>query len=353
MWEHPNDTTPLAAEDQDVPSIASVHQDAPPDASVGQDAPPDASVGQDAPPDASVGQDAPPDASVGQDAPPGAPDMPPAPAPDTVADEGARKPQRGRPRIRLEELEAGRVFRGKVVGLAKFGAFVDIGAVTDGLVHLTEFGGKRARKPEEALALGEEVEVWVKDVDLSGNRISLSMRKKPQNAIRDLRAGDVLTGVVTSTTDYGVFVDIGSETEGLVHISEISSGFVQKPSDVVKAGDAVEVRVKDVDLGRERISLSMVGLASDTGGEVGGAEAREPADGSAQDADGPEEGEERRPTVVELALRRALGDADDEGGSEDEPGEPKTPERRGERQQSLGEIYERMLAEYRSSRAED
>lgn len=277
----------------------------------------------------------------------------PAPEPGSDAEsaapsESGKRAQRGRPRLRLDQLEVGRVCQGKVVGLAKFGAFVDVGAVTDGLVHLTEFSGKRVRKPDEAVALGDEVEVWVKEVDLAGNRISLSMRRKPKHSIRDLQPGDVLSGVVTSTTDYGIFVDIGSDTEGLVHVSEMSSGFVQKPSDLAKSGDAVEVRIKEVDLGRERISLSMIGLANDVGLQAEAPDTDAVNAPVAEEPDEPAQPEEHRPTVVELALRRALGDAG--------PGEADKPRsgsrrsaRRGERQ-SLGEVYERMLTEYRNTR---
>lgn len=274
-------------------------------------------------------------------------ELPTAGEPEAAAEPDAEaKPRpRGRPRLKLEDLQAGQEYHGKVVGLAKFGAFVDIGAVTDGLVHLTEFSSKRVRKVEDLVALGDEVDVWVKDVDLNGNRISLSMRKKPKHAIRDLRVGEVLAGVVTSTTEYGVFVDIGSDTEGLVHISEISSGFVQKPSDAVSPGDAVEVRIKDIDLSRERISLSMVGLANDVGLDAAPAMA---VASEAEEHEAMAEPEERMPTVVELALRRALGELEEE---EVEAVDEELDEDEAENE-SLGEIYERMLAEYRASKDE-
>jgi small subunit ribosomal protein S1 len=220
-------------------------------------------------------------------------------------------------------------------------------------VHLTEFSSKRVRKPDDAVALGQEVDVWVKEVDMASSRISLSMRKKASHPLKQLQPGDVLTGVVTSTADYGVFVDIGSDTEGLVHISEISSGFVQKPADVLKPGDAVEVRVKDVDLARERISLSMVGLANDIGLTASADEAAtEPplspdAEPGAEDQT---EQQERQPTVVELALRRALGETAETADAEAKASR-KAPSARPA-DPSLGEIYERMLAEYRASKDE-
>lgn len=273
----------------------------------------------------------------------------------------AKKERRGRPRTKLDDLVVGTQTKGKVVGLAKFGCFVDIGAVTDGLVHVTEFPSKRVREISDEVQSGDEVEVWIKDVDTKTNRISLSMRKKPQRSIRELKAGDVLSGTVTSVTKYGAFVDIASDTEGLVHISEMSSGYVERPSEIVNSGEAVEVKVKEIDLERGRISLSMVGLANDTGL---GAE----PEGSADEAI-PDEPEEKMPTVVELALRRALGDMQDEAeeaaeadvpdaevaddtSDDSDAGDDADDDAAGS-QDSLGEVYERMLEEYRAAKTED
>lgn len=274
-------------------------------------------------------------------------------APDAEA--GAR---RGRPRTPVAEVPLGARFTGKVVGLSKFGAFVDIGAMTDGLVHVTELPGKRVRNVEEVLKSGQEVEVWVKEVDTAKNRISLTMRTRPANPLEDLSVGRVLSGKVTSVAAYGAFVDIESDTEGLVHVSEMSSGFVQKPFDVVKPGDTVEVRVKEVDAARRRVSLSMVGLSTDPGKEEAEARAAEQAEAAARRqeeraaraADAAEEAtagqpEERMPTAMELAMRRAMG--------QDDAGEAKSG-RGGKKAKAaaagLSDIYSRMLTEYRESK---
>lgn len=272
--------------------------------------------------------------------------------------------RRGRPRLQLEDLVVGVETSGKVMATAKFGVFVDIGAVTDGLVHVSEFPQRRVRNVEDLVKQGDNVDVWIKDVDIKGNRISLSMRQKPMHPMKGLTSGDVLTGTVTSVTKYGAFVEIGAETEGLVHISEMSSGFVERPTEVVNVGETIEVRVKEIDAGRERISLSMVGLANDTGTGVAVAANVAPAD----DQGHPDE--ERMPTVVEMALRKALGQMQDGGdGAEGEAPEPEAkPETQGspaaeapggpaetdaEGAGSLGEVYERMLAEYRASKKGD
>jgi predicted RNA-binding protein with RPS1 domain len=276
------------------------------------------------------------------------PDEIPAPAAMVAVEApvGKRKP-RGLPRLRLDEVVVGTETQGKVMAVAKFGIFVDVGAVTDGLVHISEFPKQRVQKSETGYNLGDTVNVWIKDVDVDGNRISLSMRKRPERSMRELHSGDVLSGTVTNLTKYGAFVDIGAETEGLVHVSEMSSGYVEKPGEIVKAGQRVEVRIKDIDLRRERISLSMVGLANDLG--LPGPK------GNATPDDNREQSPERQPTVVELALRRALGElhggdeAEGEPGTEAEVPPADAPARPDH--ESLGEVYERMLADYRASKS--
>ncbi|MCC7018171.1 MAG: S1 RNA-binding domain-containing protein [Ardenticatenales bacterium] len=305
----------------------------------------------------------------------------PAPAPAKAKAKGADKPAdasaagRGRPRRQLAELVVGEKLKGKVVGLSKFGAFVDIGATTDGLVHLTELPGKRVRTAEEAVSSGDSVEVFVKDVDLDKGRISLSMRPPVGRPMNGLAVGDVVTGHVTTITKYGAFIDIGSDTEGLVHISEMSSGFVSRPEDIVQAGGEVEVRIKELDVERKRISLSMVGLAGDAaaaaeaeqrasgggdfggGGGYGGGGGGGGRDrGRSRDRDRepevyvPEEPAERMPTVVELALRRAMGeDVDGDGG---ERGKGKGDKGKKAAAREMSDVYAKMLADYRESKGE-
>lgn len=284
-----------------------------------------------------------------------------APAAEAAAPATAGKVEaarRGRPRTPLESVVVGTALRGKVVGLRPFGVFVDIGAMTDGLVHITEFPKKGVRKVEDVVKNGDSVDVWVKDVDARANRISLTMRQPARHAIGSLNAGDVLTGTITSLTQYGAFVDIGSDTEGLVHVSEMSSGYVKKPDDIVHAGDVVEVRIKEIDRNRQRISLSMVGLANDTGlaaAEEEAARARAESEARAQAAADnayvPEEPVERQPTVVELALRRALGHLDDDAA----PATRQSGQKGGRKAagRDLGDVYTRMIAEYRSTKAGD
>lgn len=283
-----------------------------------------------------------------------APSAPPAasqePAPaesDAPADApAAPDKRRGRPRTRLEDVVVGTEIHGRVVGLAKFGAFVDIGAMTDGLVHISEFSKRGVRRVEDVLKSGDAVDVWVKDVDVAGNKISLTMRQPALHPMSGLKEGDVLIGTVTTVATYGAFVDIGSDTEGLVHVSEMSSGFVQRPEDVVKSGEAVEVRIKEIDRSKPRISLSMKGLANDTG--IGmEQESDRMSDGRSDDYQVEEVVEERGPTVVELALRRAMG----ESGEDDSTGKSGKSGGKSSKNNSLGDVYSRMIEEYRATKA--
>ena len=264
--------------------------------------------------------------------------------------------KRGRPRTKLEDLTPGSEFEGKVLSVAAFGFFVDIGAMTDGLVHVSELGQRRM-KIGDVVKVGEVVRVRVKEVDLAKGRVALTMRPQVPNPMSGMRVGDVLTGKITTITKYGAFVDIDSETEGLVHISELSSGYVAKIEDVVRPGEQVEVRIKEVDPSRNRISLTMVGLTADQAreserqtdrdGREGERSGRRGDDDSRREAEEetPYEEPERVPTVVEIALMRALGQL------EGEEGEGSRQNKSGKRKKSgMYDVYTRMLEEYRSEK---
>lgn len=242
----------------------------------------------------------------------------------------SRKSKKG-PKVPLSELEAGAQMTGRVVGIADFGAFVDIGAETDGLIHISELSEGRVKKVSDVVSVGQEVEVWIKEVDPDQERISLSMKPRPKYRLRDLKPGMVVEGTVTGIRNYGVFVDIGAETEGLVHISEMADGYVDKPSELVRSGDTIEVRIKKVDRRRRRISLSMKGL------------------GPSLPAPPPQQQEEPMPTAIELALRRALGEMEEE--IEEVPELQVSVEETS--RDELSEIFTRMLREYRASEEQE
>ncbi len=166
------------------------------------------------------------------------------------------------PRKRVvKKLAKGMELRGTVRQVTNFGAFVDIGVGTDGLVHISELAPFRVSKVEDAIKEGEQVTVWIKELDKEANRISLTMIRPGSKTIRDLHVNDVITGTVTRIVPYGAFVSIGiGSLEALLHIREMSEGFVKKPEDVVTLGETLEVKVLKIEPWRNRVDLTLKGL---------------------------------------------------------------------------------------------
>lgn len=157
-------------------------------------------------------------------------------------------------------LKKGEKRKGTVTRLARFGAFVDLGGV-DGLVHNSDLSWKRIVNPADVVSVGDEVEVYVLDFDKATNRISLGLKdvaQNPWNTVKDkFPSGAVVDGIIVRLVDFGAFVELEPGVEGLVHISEISEERILKPSDVLKVGDKVKVKVLEIDSKKGKISLSI------------------------------------------------------------------------------------------------
>ncbi len=190
----------------------------------------------------------------------------------------------------INSLEPGMKLSGRVKRLTDFGAFVDIDAGTDGLVHVSELSKQRVAKPSDVLAEGDEVTVWVKEVRPKKNRISLTMIEPPTRDIRSLKVDDVVSGTVTRLENYGAFVDIGVGRDALLHVREMSDGYVSSPSTVVSIGQQVEVRVIKIDHRKRKIDVSMKDVAAQTEREI--------------ESEAEEEGTPT--TLMELAFQRAM-----------------------------------------------
>lgn len=158
------------------------------------------------------------------------------------------------------QLVAGDIVEGKVSRLTNFGAFVDVGGV-DGLVHISEISYKHIDKPSDVLKTGQDVKVKVIGIDDDRHRISLSIKKTEpspfEQATSELSEGEVVEGEVKSLTSFGAFVEVADGIQGLVHVSEISNKRVEKPSDVLKVGETVKVKVLNINPDEKRISLSI------------------------------------------------------------------------------------------------
>jgi small subunit ribosomal protein S1 len=162
----------------------------------------------------------------------------------------------------LSELTEGDVFQGRVINLADFGAFVDLGGI-DGLVHLSELSWRRVAHPSEVVEVGQEVEVYVLGVDRERQRVALSLKRlqpDPWASVEErYREGQLVEGAITRLTKWGAFARIvGDETiEGLIHVSELDEGPVVHPRDIIKPGQIVTLRVIGVDGARHRLALSL------------------------------------------------------------------------------------------------
>ena len=168
----------------------------------------------------------------------------------------------------LVKLQKGQILKGAVSSIVDFGAFVDLGGI-DGLVHISELSWSHVNHPSEVVAVGDQVEVMVLDVDMSRERISLGLKQTQDDPwkqlVQQFPVGTIVDGKVTKLVPFGAFVEIGDGVEGLVHISEMAKGHVEKPEDVVSVGLEVHVKVMDVDTDRRRISLSIRAANVDLG----------------------------------------------------------------------------------------
>lgn len=160
----------------------------------------------------------------------------------------------------LDRLKPGEIIEGKVQRLTDFGAFVDIGGV-DGLVHVSQLSHNRVDNPSEVLSEGDTVKVKVLSVDRDNDRISLSIKETLpgpwEEASSSIKPGSVIEGTVKRIVAFGAFVEVAPGIEGLVHISELANRHIGNPSEVVKEGQQVSVKVLDVNSQEKRMSLSM------------------------------------------------------------------------------------------------
>jgi transcriptional accessory protein Tex/SPT6 len=179
-------------------------------------------------------------------------------------------------RLALTDLEAKMKFQGTVTRVELFGVFVDIGAERDGLVHVSQVGQSQTGRLTDLLEEGSEVTVWVQSVELDQGRISLTMIEPPERTIDELKSDQIVTGTVTKLAPYGAFVDIGVGRDGLIHISEMSDGHIERPSEVAAVGAEIEVRVVKVDRRRQRIELSLLGIPGEDEQMPAGEEEAEP-----------------------------------------------------------------------------
>ena len=168
-----------------------------------------------------------------------------------------------------DKYEPGSKITGKIVSLTDYGAFIELEPGVEGLIHVSEMSWtKKVRHPSKIVQLGQEVEAIVKDLDVERKRISLSMKEAEPNpwrlALDRYPVGSIVMGRVRNITDFGVFIGLDEGIDGLVHISDISwSQRLCKPSEVAKKGEEIEVKVLNIDVSQERLSLGVKQLIGD------------------------------------------------------------------------------------------
>lgn len=161
----------------------------------------------------------------------------------------------------LGELEVGQIRKGVVKNIADFGAFVDLGGI-DGLLHITDMSWERISHPTEMVAIDQEIEVKVLQVDREKQKIALGLKQKQNNPWDNIQdkypVGTVVKGEVVNVMSYGAFVKLEPGIEGLVHISEMSwTRRINDPKDLVSVGDEIEVKILGVDPAGQQLSLGM------------------------------------------------------------------------------------------------
>ncbi len=160
----------------------------------------------------------------------------------------------------LESIEVGQIRKGVITSIADFGAFVDVSGV-DGLIHISELSWNHVKHPSEVVEVNDEVDVEVLDVDYEKQRLSLGLKQTQKDPwmekIKKYTNNDIVKGKVTRIVKFGLFVQIEDGMEGLVHISELSTEPVKKPSDIAKIGDELKVRIIDIDFDKRRMAFSV------------------------------------------------------------------------------------------------
>lgn len=170
----------------------------------------------------------------------------------------AREAERGE--SLFGRIKTGDILSGRVSNLRRFGAFVDLGGY-EGLIHISELSWGRVNHPGDVVRPGDDVQVYVLDVDPQERKIQLSLKylqSDPwQNVVERFHAGDVVEGQVTNVVSFGAFIRLDEGIEGLIHISELAEGTFLHPRNVLREGQRVEVKVLCVESENRRIGLSL------------------------------------------------------------------------------------------------
>ena len=157
-------------------------------------------------------------------------------------------------------LAVGNKYDGVVKNLTNYGAFVDIGGV-DGMVHNSELSWKKIKHPSAVVSVGQQISVYIKELDAEKKRISLGYKTEDMDSwaqfVKAHEVGEILPAKIVSLTPFGAFAEVSEDVDGLIHISAISTQRINAPSDVLNVGDVVDVKITNIDNDNRKLSLSI------------------------------------------------------------------------------------------------
>ncbi|RKD34772.1 bifunctional 4-hydroxy-3-methylbut-2-enyl diphosphate reductase/30S ribosomal protein S1 [Thermohalobacter berrensis] len=160
----------------------------------------------------------------------------------------------------LSKLQKGAIVEGIVRKITNYGAFVDIGGI-EGLLHISELSWAKISHPTELINEGDRIKVLIKNIDKENERISLSLKATQphpwENIDKKYKVGNIVEGKVVKLMSYGAFIELEPGIEGLVHISQISNDHIAKPSEKLEIGEKVKVKILNLDIEKQKISLSI------------------------------------------------------------------------------------------------
>lgn len=182
-----------------------------------------------------------------------------------ILSERAAQVDSGQRELVLASIQPGDTVTGIVTNLTDFGAFIDLGGV-EGLIHISELSWSRVIHPSKILKPDEQVEVLVLDIDQEKERVALSLKQLYPNpwltAEDRYYQGQIVEGTISNIVNYGAFVLLERELEGLIHISELAEGDFLHPRNVVNIGEHVRAKVLYVDAKSKRLALTLRGVTS-------------------------------------------------------------------------------------------
>ncbi len=160
----------------------------------------------------------------------------------------------------MHSIQPGQALKGVVRNVTDFGAFVDLGGV-EGLIHVSEMSWQRVEHPRDVCAPGDELQVYVIDVNREQRRVGLSLKRlrpDPWALIAQrYHVGDIIDVVITNVVSFGAFARLPEGVEGLIHASELAEGSFLHPRDVVHEGQQVQARIMTIEPSRQRVALSL------------------------------------------------------------------------------------------------